>query len=95
MLKSQAVVEIERPARYAKQVASHLGHKINVTEIEGGHHYALENAAADVLPNDTHLVLNCEGEDAEALERVQWVLQKHIVKFAGDLNPEFVWVPQS
>ena len=91
MLTSSANVAIERPARYAKQVASHLGHKITVTEIEGGYHFQTETAKADVLPGATHLVINCSAQDQESLERIQFVLQKHIVKFAGDLNPEFVW----
>lgn len=91
MYKSTANVLIERPARYAKQVASHLGHKIEVTEIAGGYHFHMELADADVIATETHLQINCSAQDQEALERMQLVLQKHIVKFAGDLNPEFVW----
>lgn len=95
MLKSKAEVAIERPGRYAKQLASHLGHKITITEIPGGHHYVIENATADVLPQESQIVFSCKASDAEALERMQYVLQKHIVKFAGDLNPEFVWVREA
>ena len=95
MFKSDAKVAIERPSRYAKQLASHLGHKIAITEIAGGHHYVIENASADVLPQESHILFSCEETDAEALERIQYVLQKHIVKFAGDLNPEFVWIREA
>lgn len=92
MHESEATVVIERPGRYTKQLASHLGHKITITEIPGGHHYVIENASADVLPQETHILFRCAATDVESLERMQYVLQKHLVKFAGDLNPEFVWV---
>jgi len=91
-MQSTAVVTIERPARYGKQLASHLGHKINVTEINPvGWHFDIETAVADVIPSETTLTMAVTADDAESLERMKFVLQKHLLKFTGDLNPEVIW----
>ena len=89
---SKAIVSIERPSRYSKQLASHLGHKIAVTEIENGWHFEIEGAKGDVITTgEAELTLTAIGENQELEERMQFVLQKHLLKFAGDLNPEIVW----
>ena len=89
---SKAVISIERPSRYSKQLASHLGHKIDVTEIENGWHFVIEGATGDVVTTgEAELTMTAIGENAEIEERMQFVLQKHLLKFAGDLNPEIVW----
>lgn len=89
---SKAVVSIERPNRYSKQLASHLGHKIAVTEIENGWHFAIDGATGNVVTTgEAELTLTAIGENTELEERMQFVLQKHLLKFAGDLNPEIIW----
>jgi len=89
---SIAVVEIERPARYAKQLAGHLGHKIAVTEVENGWRFAIEDAIGLAeTTGETQLTLTVTGGSPESIERMQFVLQKHLIKFAGDLNPEIIW----
>ncbi|MDY6050967.1 MAG: DUF2218 domain-containing protein [Rothia sp. (in: high G+C Gram-positive bacteria)] len=49
-LRSRAVVETDRPARYAKQLASHFGHKITVEEIESGHRLITGTATLAAQP---------------------------------------------
>jgi hypothetical protein len=89
---SKAVVSIERPSRYSKQLASHLGHKIAVTEIENGWHFEIDGAKGDVVTTgESELTMTATGDTVELEERMQVVLQKHLLKFAGDLNPEVVW----
>jgi len=89
---SKAVVSIERPSRYSKQLASHLGHKIAVTEIENGWHFEIDGAQGDVITTgEAELTMTAIGENPEIEERMQFVLQKHLLKFAGDLQPEIVW----
>lgn len=83
---------IERPGRYSKQLASHLGHKIAVTEIDNGWLFEIEGAKGTaVTSGEAELTLTAEGDSTELVERMQFVLQKHLLKFAGDLNPEVVW----
>ena len=92
MFTSQALVSIERPARWAKQLASHLGHKITINATDDGYHYETSAAQADVIVGEDSLAFNCSADSVEALEGIQNVLQKHLVRFAADLSPEFNWV---
>jgi hypothetical protein len=44
-----------------------------------------------VIPSETTLTMAVTADDAESLERMKFVLQKHLLKFTGDLNPEVIW----
>lgn len=89
---SQAIVSIELPSRYAKQLASHLGHKIQVTEIENGWRFEIDGALGTVITSgDSELTMTAHGQSSELEERMQFVLQKHLIKFTGDLDPQINW----
>lgn len=89
-LTSRAIVETDRPARYAKQLVSHLGHKVPIVEIEDGHRITFNrddvfNGCGDVLVTVVDgaecLVLLAHAEDDERLSRVEGVLSRHLKKF--------------
>ena len=89
---SKAVVNIERPARWAKQLGSHLGHEIAVAEIENGWSFTIDGAYGEAIASgDSELTLTAQGNDDELRGRMENVLQKHLLKFAADLNPEIIW----
>ena len=58
MPRFTAEVQIERPARYGKQLASHLGHKAPVTELENGWSLAIGTGTGLVLPSESILTLD-------------------------------------
>jgi hypothetical protein len=80
-LRARADVPTEAPARYAKQLVSHLGRRVEWTtegtvstaEIAGG--------TGVVEVGDGVLLLRAQAADAEALERVQDVLGRHLERF--------------
>jgi hypothetical protein len=80
-LRARADVATDAPKRYAKQLVSHLGRRVEwVTEgpvstatIAGG--------TGVVEVGDGVLVLRAEAPDAEALGRVQDVLGRHLERF--------------
>ncbi|MFW0109355.1 DUF2218 domain-containing protein [Rothia sp. P13129] len=87
---AQAVVETSRPARYAKQLISHMCHKVPCEEIVDGHRITFNREGifsgyGDVLVTDiageTKLVLWAYAEDKERLERVKGVLIRHLERF--------------
>ena len=89
---STAVIAIERPARWAKQLGSHLGHKIAVAEVENGWSFTIEGAYGEALATgENELTLTATGDTDELRDRMQFVLQKHLLQFTGDINPEVVW----
>jgi hypothetical protein len=81
---SRAEVVTATPARYAKQLASHLGHRLEVRE-EG------ENATRLVLPGeagsclltsgDGVLVLDAEAPTKGGLGGVEGVIGRHLERF--------------
>ena len=88
--RSRAVVLTDRPARYAKQLASHFGHKILVEEIEGGHRLTFNRDGnfggySDVLVQKVdgveRLVLLAYAETPEKRERLEGVLGRHLERF--------------
>ena len=82
-MMSTAVVVIDRPARYGKQLASHLGHRSTVVETVDGWELSNANGTAMILPNESWLELRVEAESSEALARLCDVLERHLRKFAA------------
>lgn len=93
MMREIATVSLERPERYGKQLAAHLGHKTEVTEIDGGWQATIRGGTGLILPTENALVLDASAEDTETLEVVKDVLERHLRKFAaklGELDVEWV-----
>ena len=95
MLTSTAVVATDAPARYAKQLLSHLGHKAAAVEdVEGMPHagrLVFAYGAGVVRPEDGKLVLEAVAADAESLARVEDVLARHLVRFGQRAELTVSW----
>lgn len=83
MPTSTAQVATTRPARYVKQLASHLGRTAQA-EVAGDGRATLtfERGTCTLAPLPEHLHLACAAEDAEALAHVQDVVARHLVRLA-------------
>ena len=89
---STALVEIERPGRWGKQLASHLGRR------HGGE-WSEESASGWVDFDGARAALAAEGgglrlvveAPAEELDRYEGVVGRHLVRFARDLAPVVAW----
>ena len=80
-LRARADVATGAPERYAKQLVSHLGRRVEWV-IEGSVATATIAGGTGVVDvGDGVLVLRAEAADAEALERVQDVLGRHLERF--------------
>ena len=91
MLHSVAVVTIDRPQRWAKQLADHFAHKTQVDDIDGGRliHFSVGDGL--VGTSDTAVLLTAYGEDAAQLASVQDVLGRHLERFAQREAVTVVW----
>lgn len=83
---SEALVETERPERYAKQLVSHLGRKVPSVEIENGHRLTFNRddifrGYGDVLVMDGKLVLRAYAANTEDLQVLNGVLGRHLERF--------------
>jgi hypothetical protein len=84
--ESSASVATEAPARYAKQLLSHLGRKNTVEALEGepdGGRLVFAYGTGTVRPQDGTLVLDAAAPDAEGLAHVEDVLKRHLERFGA------------
>lgn len=97
MLESVAVVVTPAPARYAKQLLAHLGHKVRVEPLPGEPDPAgqlrFDYGLGVVRPMDGRLVLHASADTAESLARVQDVMQRHLEKFGARAELAVSWGP--
>lgn len=89
---SSAVVAIDRPARYGKQLVSHMSRKNGGewSAEQGTGWIALGEHRADVTATDSNLELRIEAP-AEALAGLEDAVARHLVRFASDQDLEITW----
>ena len=84
MAQTSAKLIIDRPERYAKQLASHIGHKAQgVDEIDGKTHITFGfGATGTIAVGDGAVLLTATANEDEAMSKAQDVLGRHLLKFA-------------
>ncbi|MHA6760116.1 DUF2218 domain-containing protein [Streptacidiphilus sp. PAMC 29251] len=82
MSRSEARVSTERPHRYAKQLASHFGRKLETTwdEETGLGSLVFSTGTAVLAAQPGVLLLTVEGEP-ENIENLEGVVGRHLVRF--------------
>ena len=97
---STARVSTDRPSRYGKQLASHMGRKITTTWDEtsqtGSLTFDREGAATGVVRLSCHdgvLQLDLAAED-EHLERLEQVTGIHLARFGAKEGIVVSWIRQ-
>ena len=94
MPTSTAVVRTEAPARYAKQLLSHLGRNVAVEDVPGVPHaqrLVFGYGAGVVRPEAGELVLEAVAPDVESLGRVEDVLARHLQRFGQRAELTVSW----
>jgi hypothetical protein len=91
-LSSRADVPTDAPARYAKQLVSHLGRKVPFTEdAEGTWTTVIGDARGRITVGDGVLGLRAEAPEEEALARVEHVLGSHLERFGARAGLTVTW----
>ncbi len=78
---SRADVATDRPERYARQLVSHLGRKVEFAQDGATASADIAGAGAAITTGEGVLVLTVRGDDAEAVARAEGVLASHLVRF--------------
>ncbi|WP_406087240.1 DUF2218 domain-containing protein [Streptomyces virginiae] len=87
-----ARVATTRPARYVKQLVSHMGHKVTTSLTpEGRGVIRLTAGTCSLTPTPDQLVLTATAVDAESLAQVQDVITRHLVRFATQEELAVEW----
>lgn len=96
MHTAYADVSTDRPARYCKQLASHLGRKCTIDETADSTLITLPEDSADarcrLTPDADTLHLYAEGAGPDDLARVQEVVGGHLERFGEREELAVAWV---
>jgi hypothetical protein len=89
-LSSTANVTVERPSRWAKQLATHMGHKAHATETPQGWELFFDPSRASLTPHDAAesptLVMAVWSPTRDGLESIQAALERHLQKFTARIG---------
>lgn len=93
-MTSTASVATDRPGRYAKQLASHLGRKVAAEWDEQAQEGWVDFGSGRVTlaAGDGVLLMGLEADDAEARDRLEGVVGRHLVKFGAKDELVCAWV---
>jgi hypothetical protein len=91
-LTARADVATDAPARYAKQLVSHLGRRIAWVTDGNTSTAEIGGATGTVVVGEGVLTLRAEAPDAETLARVQHVLGSHLERFGQRNELAVTWV---
>jgi hypothetical protein len=91
-LTSQADVRTDVPARYAKQLGSHLGHKLPVQVAGDTTRIIFPSGDCLLVPGDGVLQMRATAPSEEALTRIEEVVGRHLEKFGARAGLVVNWV---
>ena len=93
-LHSTAVVQTATPARYAKQLVSHLGRKIEFVHdpAENSWRMAFDGVSGSITVAEGELVLAAEASDADTLGRIEQALGGHLERFGQRQELTVTWL---
>ena len=90
-LSSRADVATERPERWAKQLVSHISHKVAHEKTERGDELTIGDGLGIVSVAPGTVVLEAYANDPELLARVEDVLGRHLERFAEKDGLKVTW----
>ena len=88
---SRADVPTDQPARYAKQLISHLGRKLDFTTDGPVSTAAVGAGTGQVVVGEGVLTLLVSGPDEESVATVEHVLGSHLLRFATREELTVAW----
>lgn len=91
LLTATAVVRTPTPARYAKQLASHLGRRSEVIEQEAGTLLRLAGGECLLRPQADSLELHASAPNVEVLDRITEVVGSHLERFGQRNELQVSW----
>ncbi len=88
---SRADVVTDVPARYAKQLVSHLGRKVEFVQDGSSWTAHVAGSVARITVGDGVLVLQAEAPDTEGLARLEGALGNHLERFGQRRELTVAW----
>ncbi len=91
LLSSRADVVTDVPARYAKQLVSHLGRKVEFVQDGSSWTAHVAGSVARITVGAGVLVLEAQAPDDEGLARLEGALGSHLERFGQRRELTVAW----
>ena len=92
MKSAKAIVTTDRASRYLQQLAKHFAHKVPTEFTPEAGRIELPMGLCQLAAQDGVLTMTVEGEDEEAVAKLESVVEKHLLRFAFRGAPKIEWV---
>jgi hypothetical protein len=92
-VRSVATIATPQAQRYLSQLCKHFQHRRPVTLEATAGHIGFDAGNCDLLADDTALILTATAADAEALQQLQDVIARHLLRFAFREAMRIDWQP--
>ncbi len=92
-IRSTGTAATDRPARYGKQLTSHLGRRNGGEwdDATAAGWIQFPSARAELQSFDDQLVITLESPDEETADTMEDVIAKHLVRFSPKEPVELAW----
>jgi hypothetical protein len=91
LVSSRAEIVTDVPARYAKQLVSHLGRKVEFVQDGNSWTAHVAGSVARITVGEGVLVLQAEAPDHEGLARLEGALGNHLERFGQRRELTVAW----
>lgn len=91
-MTSEARIPTPTAARYVTRLCKHFAHKVPATYDESGGRIEFPFGVATLTPDADALTIRTDADDAEALARLEDVIERHLVRFAEPETLAVEWV---
>jgi hypothetical protein len=91
MTTTEAHVIIPTPARYMSRLAKHFEHRVSVHREDNRARVEFDGAPCSLVAHDDVLEIRIDAQDAETLERVRGVVDRHLKQVASQETFEIEW----
>ena len=88
---SRAEVSTDAPARYAKQLVSHLGRKVEFVTDGATSSATVNDMTLAITVAEAGLTLTVTGSDPSAVARVEHALGGHLERFGARRDLKVTW----
>lgn len=89
---SRADVATDAPARYAKQLGSHLGRRLTVVNEDSATRILFDGGECRLVCGDNALHMYASGSSEEVLDRIEDVVGRHLERFGARAGLVVNWV---
>lgn len=86
-----ALVTTDRPERYAKQLAAHLGRRAEIRDEPEGTRIVLTRGECLLVPQEGVLRMEASAADEESLDNVMDVVGRHLERFGRRKELQVSW----